>query len=211
MAASWQKSTSDCSDFELARTLQLEEDRKRRRLEDFAGAACARRLQAQEHRSTLESDEAMARAQQHGSSHGSSAANFPGATTPHWPAMKRIQLAQQSMEDASARADGLLPLLCAQYLPGGKWATRATAAVAEEPCPLYTQKGVEDGSDHWSCGYRNIQMICASLLGSPELAPALFGGLGFVPRIGDLQGWIEHAWEQGFDTAGRRQLGGVRA
>jgi hypothetical protein len=70
----------------------------------------------------------------------------------------------------------------------------------------YSQKG-DDGS-WWSCGYRNIQMLCSSLLRDPLYGPKLFGGAGFVPDLTSLQCWIERAWSLGFDPEGAAQLGG---
>lgn len=52
----------------------------------------------------------------------------------------------------------------------------------------------------WSCGYRNIQMLCSSLMQIQEYRRVLFDGTGVVPEIGALQRWIETAWKDGFDT-----------
>lgn len=65
------------------------------------------------------------------------------------------------------------------------------------PCPHITQKGVE-GSE-WSCGYRNIQMLCLSLIKRPEYRAVLFGGRGDIPDVHGIQAWIERAWREGFD------------
>lgn len=54
----------------------------------------------------------------------------------------------------------------------------------------------------WSCGYRNIQMLCSSLFQIPLYRAALFHGDGEIPTIEGLQYWIEKAWEAGFDTDG---------
>ncbi len=56
--------------------------------------------------------------------------------------------------------------------------------------------GLELGSG-WACGYRNIQMLCSSLLAVPAFAPLLFGGARFVPEISFIQAWIERAWKHG--------------
>lgn len=51
----------------------------------------------------------------------------------------------------------------------------------------------------WSCGYRNIQMLCSSLMQIPQYREVLFGGSGRIPSVWDLQGLIEKAWRAGFD------------
>jgi RNA polymerase subunit RPABC4/transcription elongation factor Spt4 len=56
--------------------------------------------------------------------------------------------------------------------------------------------GVQLGSG-WACGYRNIQMLCSSLLGEPAFKAALFGGCGFIPEIPFIQAWIQRAWRRG--------------
>ncbi|CAM9152532.1 unnamed protein product [Choristocarpus tenellus] len=61
----------------------------------------------------------------------------------------------------------------------------------------------------WSCGYRNIQMMCSALLEVPEYARVLFGGSGIIPGVPLLQAWIELAWANGYDPEGCEQLGGV--
>eukprot|EP01033_Poteriospumella_lacustris_P011942 gene11942-8525_t len=67
----------------------------------------------------------------------------------------------------------------------------------------------------WSCGYRNLQMLCSSLVQLPAYRRALFHGafahiadpaeaaaaVRAMP-IATLQRWIERAWQAGFDVAG---------
>jgi hypothetical protein len=118
--------------------------------------------------------------------------------------------------DCDARTDGLIALLKDQYrLPSGPWAKRATAATAEV-CPHFTQRGVsarEEGTHGWSCGYRNAQMLCAALLAGTHgdaFHEVLFGGVGVVPSVRSLQGWIERAWDEGWDPSARSQFKGGR-
>lgn len=66
------------------------------------------------------------------------------------------------------------------------------------PCPHISQKGVEGAQ--WSCGYRNIQMLCCALMTITEYRSILFNGNGEVPDINGLQSWIEKAWRDGFDV-----------
>eukprot|EP00054_Salpingoeca_dolichothecata_P025060 m.172920 g.172920 ORF g.172920 m.172920 type:complete len:738 (+) comp25229_c0_seq2:30-2243(+) len=71
-----------------------------------------------------------------------------------------------------------------------------------------------DGS--WACGYRNIQILCSSLMRKEEYRNVLFQNCGFegtkphgVPTVPCLQHCIEAAWEAGYDPDGRQQLGRV--
>jgi hypothetical protein len=66
-------------------------------------------------------------------------------------------------------------------------------------CPHVSQRGVSVGAD-WSCGYRNIQMLCNSLMALPCYKRVLFQGAGEVPDVHGLQAWIERAWAAGFDS-----------
>eukprot|EP01049_Picozoa_sp_SAG25_P009992 SAG25_NODE_1042_length_4197_cov_5.368960_3_plen_329_part_00 len=119
------------------------------------------------------------------------------------------ELLSCSRPDEPARTDAqLLSLLRGHYSAAsaaaggkpGRWHARATACTACEPCPHYTQAAVTTAavaaaaarhggrqtSDHWSCGFRNIQMLAAALLGGSHgasFAGCLFGGSGFVPRV----------------------------
>lgn len=52
----------------------------------------------------------------------------------------------------------------------------------------------------WSCGYRNIQMLCHTLMSLPSYRRILFNGNGEVPDVHGLQAWIEKAWSNGFDV-----------
>lgn len=62
-----------------------------------------------------------------------------------------------------------------------------------------SQKGIE--GQKWSCGYRNIQMMCSSLMGAnAEYKARLFNGSGTVPDVYGLQVWIQRAWDDQFDT-----------
>mmetsp|Transcript_4892 Transcript_4892/g.7454 ORF Transcript_4892/g.7454 Transcript_4892/m.7454 type:complete len:444 (+) Transcript_4892:44-1375(+) len=74
-------------------------------------------------------------------------------------------------------------------------------------CPHISQKGVVMGGE-WSCGYRNIQMLCHTLINIPAYRDTLFNGSGDVPDVHGIQAWIEQAWGAGFDTEGCLQLGG---
>jgi len=69
------------------------------------------------------------------------------------------------------------------------------------PVPHFTQKRV---GAKWSCGFRNIQMVCQSLMKRPEYRKVLFNGTtnGKVPSIHALQGWIYRAWHLGHDPLG---------
>lgn len=72
----------------------------------------------------------------------------------------------------------------------------------------------------WSCGYRNIQMLCSSLIQLRDYRRVLFHGQFNHMEDGnqaalavkqmeivELQQWIETAWKAGFDTAGALEFG----
>ena len=65
------------------------------------------------------------------------------------------------------------------------------------------------GDRGWGCGYRNLQMVLSCLVRQPGPRAALASRLGpGMPSIASLQAAIEAAWREGFDQAGRQQLGG---
>jgi hypothetical protein len=68
-------------------------------------------------------------------------------------------------------------------------------------CNPYTAHFAQNGSygAKWSCGYRNIQMLCSSLMKYPMYREKLFNGSANIPSILGLQYWIEKAWQHGFD------------
>ncbi|WRT70312.1 uncharacterized protein IL334_007310 [Kwoniella shivajii] len=61
----------------------------------------------------------------------------------------------------------------------------------------------------WGCGYRNALMSITSLLTVPAYR-RLFDrhSNGAEPGVRRVQGWIEEAWQEGFDPAGKKQLKG---
>lgn len=66
--------------------------------------------------------------------------------------------------------------------------------------PHVTQVGTYGAT--WSCGYRCIQMLSASLMQFEPHYSALYQGSKVVPTIAELQKHIEYAWARGFDAAG---------
>ncbi|KAJ1396368.1 peptidase family C78-domain-containing protein, partial [Ochromonadaceae sp. CCMP2298] len=95
--------------------------------------------------------------------------------------------------------------------PAGKTPSKPAAKVPRyalcHPAPHHvSQKGAY--GQGWSCGYRNIQMLCSSLLQLPLYRGALFEGSGVVPEIHQLQRHIELAWNAGFDGEGASHFGG---
>ncbi len=75
--------------------------------------------------------------------------------------------------------------------------SRTPFKLSNPPCAHITQKGTFGA--HWSCGFRNIQMICTSLMCLDQFRNVLFSGDGVVPDLRGLQFWIEKAWQDGFD------------
>lgn len=87
---------------------------------------------------------------------------------------------------------GLIPLL------DNFFARNQIAGALCSRCSHFTQLGTYGSK--WSCGYRNIQMLCSTLIAIPTYRRVLFNGSGVVPSIEVLQQWIEKAWSDGFDT-----------
>ena len=65
--------------------------------------------------------------------------------------------------------------------------------------PFHYTQLYQEGK-YWSCGYRNIQMLCSTILQHEKLRGVLlFSGERFIPSISDIQKRIEFAWREGFD------------
>lgn len=109
--------------------------------------------------------------------------------------------------DEQAVACGLIPLLrhafeAQESDPRRRGCSEVVLAGEQD---LFAQNWV-DGD--WSCGYRNIQMLCSRLKQLPEYAGAtFFGGLPAIPPIACVQEFLERAWGNGFDLEGADQLG----
>ena len=58
------------------------------------------------------------------------------------------------------------------------------------------------------CGYRNIQMMISYI--REAQAPGHKHFPGKTPSILRLQDMIEHAWDMGFNSAGKIETGGIR-
>ncbi|OXG77798.1 hypothetical protein C349_05048 [Cryptococcus neoformans var. grubii Br795] len=71
-------------------------------------------------------------------------------------------------------------------------------------------KGVWKFDLGWGCGYRNALMSLTSLLSIPSYVPLFSKSTnGAEPGVRRVQGWIEEAWEEGYDPEGKQQLGGT--
>ncbi len=58
------------------------------------------------------------------------------------------------------------------------------------------------------CGYRNIQMLISHLILATEIGPRAFPD--GVPNIFQLQEQIENAWDNGHNSRGRNETGGIK-
>jgi hypothetical protein len=58
------------------------------------------------------------------------------------------------------------------------------------------------------CGYRNIQMLISYIRGAKAAGHENFQSK--IPSILKLQDLIENAWDEGYNTAGRIETGGIR-
>ena len=89
--------------------------------------------------------------------------------------------------------DGLLEMIIKQ----GRNNPKVSYTVCMPSCSHISQKGSYGSA--WSCGYRNIQILCSSLIKIKSYKAVLFDGDGIIPDIVGLQRWIERAWAAGFD------------
>jgi len=69
-------------------------------------------------------------------------------------------------------------------------------------CDLGNLTFISQYPDTFSCGFRSLQMLIASILALQNLSRVLFCGAGVVPTVAMLQRWIELAWRAGFDSEG---------
>lgn len=75
-------------------------------------------------------------------------------------------------------------------------------------CHLSVQHVFKRRNEGGFCGYRNIQMLISYIQGAKARGWNRFGRR--VPGVLDVQDMIEEAWDNGFDTLGRVQTGGVK-
>jgi len=115
-------------------------------------------------------------------------------------------------ESSSSQLTGLFPLIKNCYHEQVRTGRSSFKGLSWRLCSPLTHISQRKslGAD-WSCGYRNIQMLCSSLLQLEEYQRVLFDGTtrnGCPPNIKALQGWLERAWKMGFDTAGAEHFNG---
>jgi hypothetical protein len=102
--------------------------------------------------------------------------------------------------DSSAATNGIFELL----IPLIKNQPKLHSFKLCTPCTHISQletDEIQDGED-WTCGYRNIQMLCKSLMQVEEYRNVMFNGKGELPNVVGIQAYIEKAWEKGFDVDG---------
>jgi len=134
------------------------------------------------------------------------------------------------LDDGTSRTARITAVMAAL---SGKSPGVRVVHVASPPADHYAATYGDRG---WGCGYRNIQMLISSLLGSTlyrdvlsnvimlnqlngnshhqgkanssrSVAPSAGDSVNIMPSIPRLQAAIEAAWRQGFDPAGAEQLG----
>ena len=112
------------------------------------------------------------------------------------------QLYNNQLRGESQRTDDVIPLLD-KALHQQQLAHNIEYRLVTD-MPHITQKGSE--GYNWACGFRNLQMICMSLMTNPLYKPLLFDGTGRVPTVQGLQAYIERAWDAGFDAHGQAEF-----
>jgi Peptidase family C78 len=75
-------------------------------------------------------------------------------------------------------------------------------------CHPATQHVVKTAREGGFCGYRNIQMLISYIQGAQAPGYPYFEGR--IPTILRLQDLIEEAWDQGINSAGRLETGGIK-
>ena len=58
------------------------------------------------------------------------------------------------------------------------------------------------------CGYRNIQMLVSNMIALKSPGHQLFDET--IPSIFQIQDFIEMAWDEGFNSTGREETGGIK-
>jgi hypothetical protein len=101
---------------------------------------------------------------------------------------------QVPVVQTAGAVDGLAEMIKQQGLRN----LRVKYCLSHPPSAFYSQKGSYGAA--WSCGYRNIQMLCSSLVRIEEYRLVLFEGDGTIPDVPGVQRWIERAWAAGFDV-----------
>ncbi|KAF5879623.1 putative peptidase family c78 protein [Botrytis fragariae] len=99
------------------------------------------------------------------------------------------------------QADGIIPVL-SQLLDQDRSVSYAYLC---DPAVLHVSKLMREGG---FCGYRNIQMMCSYIVKSQFPGHKVLGDV--VPTIFDIQEYIESAWDQGINSQGRIETGGIR-
>ncbi|KAK3945088.1 DUF1671-domain-containing protein [Diplogelasinospora grovesii] len=103
--------------------------------------------------------------------------------------------------DPEHKSEGVIPVL-AQLL---EQSSSTRYAYLCNPCVQHVSKIKGEGG---FCGFRNIQMMCSYIMGVQFQGYQHFSRK--IPSVLQIQEYIETAWDQGINTAGREETGGVR-
>nr|XP_019010235.1 uncharacterized protein I206_04703 [Kwoniella pini CBS 10737]OCF49016.1 hypothetical protein I206_04703 [Kwoniella pini CBS 10737] len=101
---------------------------------------------------------------------------------------------------------GVIPVLAEILRKSSRRGTTRRAVLCRDVTHIKGQWKFDMG---WGCGFRNSLMSLSSLLSIPAYQ-TMFDpqSNGAEPGIRRAQGWIQEAWEEGFDPLGREQLRG---
>ena len=199
-----------------------------------ADAALAASLQEAEHASAagagpgrggqdLAADAALAASLQETERARQGAGGGAGSRS-RFAATDRAALLATQSQEVKARTADIARLLRDYYTGAGKrsrsdrgaavWLSKALQGDHYDQVTNPKSRGRRFGDpprgDGYSCGWRCMQMVCSALMQADAGArQRLFGGCGFVPKIEDMKHWLEVAWQDGWDPAGRAQLSPV--
>ncbi|WVF73112.1 hypothetical protein IAT40_007931 [Kwoniella sp. CBS 6097] len=112
-----------------------------------------------------------------------------------------------SQEDVPQNfSPGVIPTLAQVFRTSAHQGTTRRAVLCRDVVHV---KGIWKFDMGWGCGYRNAQMAITSLLSIKAYQPIFdMVNNGSEPGVRRIQGWIQEAWDEGYDKEGCKQLKG---
>ncbi|KAG7469955.1 hypothetical protein MATL_G00134190 [Megalops atlanticus] len=179
-----------CSDLQLAKQLQEEEERKRKVEEDKREAEEFKKLQRQfgldgsgGYRKQIERNLERAVSRGH-----MAPAEF------HRKRAEVMESLASGIDDGRTRTLGLMAALYEYYQKEGRDCAHVWLSAETD------HYSSSEGDQGWGCGYRNFQMLLSSLHGMEAYKDC--SNEGRVPSIPQVQALIEQAWREGMDPQG---------
>ncbi|XP_036395261.1 zinc finger-containing ubiquitin peptidase 1 [Megalops cyprinoides] len=185
-----------CSDLQLAKQLQEEEERKRKVEEDKREAEEFKKLQRQfgldgsgGYRKQIEKNLERAVSRGH-----MAPAEF------HRKRAEVMESLASGIDDGRTRTSGLMAALYEYYLKEGRDCAHVWLSAETD------HYSSSEGDRGWGCGYRNFQMLLSSLHRMDAYKHC--NNEGRIPSIPQVQALIEQAWREGMDPQGASHFNG---